>query len=247
MSEWNAGDFVRDLLKSPTQRDKQVRVGASNLSNGCARCLAENLLDGSSDNAESPYWLAPVIGTAVHALVENRGHNEEVLRSLGVAPDEWLTEFRVTLGTIPGYGVVKSTSDGFHIPSGTVVDLKTTDRDKLGFIKRAILDPPSDYEVTKVAEARFKVANYFRQTQLYGLGVENAGYNPRACALVFICRDGKLDKDIWPYTIPYDREEALRVLDRGAKLWGWLQEEGHTPDDLASAEYCYRCSRREDR
>lgn len=244
LSDWSAGDFIRGILRSPTQRDKQVRVGASNLSNGCARCLAEDLLNTSSDES-SPYWLGAVVGTAIHALVEDRGHNEDVLRSLDVEPGQWLPEFRVTLGTIPGYGVVKSTTDGFHISSGTVVDLKTSTREKLTFIKRAILDPPSDYEVTKVAEARFKVANYFRQTQLYGLGVENAGYEPHACALVFICRDGKMDRDIWTHTIPYDREEALRVFNRGARLWAYLQD-GHTPEELASAEYCYRCNRRGD-
>lgn len=235
-SEFDAGDFVRDLLKAPTKRDRQVKIGPSNLANGCARCLAEDML-GVPDEG-SPYWMGAVVGTAIHAYVERRG--------LEVGP-EWLPETSVVVGKIPGYGTVKGTSDGYHVPSGTTVDLKTTSREKLVFIKRAILDEPSQYEVTKVAEARFKVANYFRQTQLYGLGVSNAGYNPRACALVFICRDGKLDKDIWPYTIQYDREEALRVLDRGARLWGWLQEEGHTPQDLSSNPYCYRCSRREDR
>lgn len=231
--DFDARNFVLSLLRQSTSRDEQKLIGPSQLSNGCSRCLAEEMLGTAENN--SPYFLGAVVGTAIHALVEDRGQDI----------DGWLPETKVTIGTIEGYGTVKGTSDGYHIPSGTVVDIKTTDREKLGFIKRAIIDPPSEYEVTKVAEARFKVANYFRQTQLYGLGVENAGYEPQSCALVFICRDGKIDKDIWAHTIPYDREEALRVFDRAGRLFAWLQD-GHTPEELASHPVCYRCIRREE-
>lgn len=232
-SKFKAAQFVRDLLSRPTARDKQVVVGASNLSNPCARCLAEDMV-ATGEQQQGPYWLGAVIGTAVHNLLDAR--NED--------PD-CLPEQKVTLGTIPGYGVVRSTSDLFHIPSGKVVDYKTTTREKLGFIKRAIADEPYPLEVTKVAEARYKVGGYINQTMLYGLGMENAGYTVNRVGLVFICRDGLLDKDIWGWDTEYSRDRALAIWNRGVKLWAWLAE-GHKPTELAGNSLCYRCSHRQE-
>lgn len=233
-SDWNATDFIRELFKAPTERDKQYKVGASNLSNPCNRCLAEQLLGGQmSSNSESPWWFGAVEGTALHLYAETRGQD---------IPG-WIPESKVVLGEFPGYGVIKSTSDGFYVPTGTVVDLKSTMREKLKYIKRAVYDEPNEYEVTKVTEARLKVNTYRDQTFLYGLGQENAGRTVNNVALVFICRDGTGDGDFWGHTFPYDRERALLVLDRGARLWAWL-EQGHKPDELKSHPGCYNCNQR---
>lgn len=234
--DFDAVEFTRQLLKKPTERDKQIKVGASNLSSPCGRCLAEQMATGQeSTNSESPYWLGAVIGTAIHNMLEVRGTGIE----------GWIPESRVVLGDIDGYGKVKSTSDGFWLPGGEVVDFKTTTREKLKYIKRAIDEKPSEYEITKVSESRYKVDTYRNQLLLYGLGQENAGHEVNTCTIVFVCRDGVGDSDIWGTSFPYDRERALTVWQRGVRLWAWLQE-GHKPEELKSAQYCYTCSRRED-
>ena len=229
---FHPGRFIRDLLKAPSDRDRQVVVGASNLSNPCARCLANDMI-ATGPSGSGRYWLGAVIGTAIHS------HIEERVNALG--EDRYIPESKVVLGEIDGYGVVKSTSDLFDVLSGTVVDAKTTTRDKLKFIKRALEDPPHELEPTLVAEARHKVNGYIYQLLLYGKGQVNAGRTVKRVALVFICRDGKGDEDIWSWSMDYDPEEAERVWDRGVRLWAWLQD-GNDPATLPSALHCWTCN-----
>ncbi len=232
-SEFKPGEYARNILSRPTDRDQQVSIGASNLSNPCARCLAEQMLSGQESTLYgTQYWLGAVIGTAVHAYLDERNTDPNALK-----------ERKVTIGEIPGYGVVRSTSDLFHKPAHCVVDWKTTVRDKLVYIKRALTEEQHDLEATKTAQMRHKVSGYVNQIMLYGLGMENEGETVERVALVFICRDGKGDADIWGWDTEYDREHALKVFDRGARLWAWLQE-GHTPDELPSAYHCWPCSMR---
>ena len=230
-SDFEPGEYARNILSRPTDRDQQVKIGASNLSNMCSRCLADDMTSAGG-SVSSPYWLGATIGTAVHAYLDERNDDPDALK-----------EFKVTIGEIEGYGVVRSTSDLFHIPSGTVCDWKTTVRDKLVYIKRALLEEQHDLEATKTAAMRHKVSGYVNQIMLYGLGMENAGYEVKRVSLGFVCRDGKGDADIWGWSTEYDREHALKVFDRGARLWAWLQE-GHTPDELPSAYHCWACSMR---
>lgn len=234
-SEFSPRQFTLGLLKEATERDKQVSIGASNLSNMCSRCLAEDMQGAGGDIYGGRFWLGAVIGTATHLLLESRTEPGK----------RYLPEQRVVVGEIPGYGVVKSTSDLFDKPSGTVVDYKTTTREKLKYIKRAVHDAPDEFEVTKVAQMRHKVSGYRNQGMLYGLGMENAGHTVNRVAFVFICRDGLNDDDVWEWPMPYDRDLALKVLDRGVRLWAWLSE-GHTPDELSSAPHCWTCSMRRD-
>lgn len=225
--------YALQLLREPTARDKQSKIGASNLSTLCTRCLADDLLGVKRE--QSQWWLGAVIGTAIHALLEERGRLD---------PDV-LTEYKLTLGELPGYGVIKSTMDLYHKPSATVVDYKTSDKEKLGFIKRALLDEPDEFEVSKVTDARFKVAGYMNQAMSYGRGMVLAGFDVRQVSLIFVCRDGSGDKDIWSHTVPYDVEQADKVWLRLEKLWAWLQE-GYDPRKLPSHANCYYCNTQRD-
>lgn len=227
---WDAQQHTLNLLRQETARDKQSKVGASNFSSLCTRCLGDDLL-GLKPHGQSQHYLGAVVGTAIHAMLEERGQND---------PDT-LTEFKLTLGELPGYGVIKSTMDLYHEPSGTVGDYKTTTKDKLVFIKRALLDEPDEFEVSKVTDARFKVAGYINQALSYGRGMVLAGYDVKNVVLIFVCRDGSGDKDVWSYMIPYDQEQADKVWLRLERLWAWLQE-GNDPRKLPSHASCYYCS-----
>lgn len=161
---------------------------------------------------------------------------EEVIRE---NYPEALVEERVTIGEIPGYGVITGSCDLFL--DEEVTDWKTTTRDKLTFYRRAERDEPEPTELSKITEARSTLARYFFQTNLYGLGWENAGYTVERVSIVFLCRDGKEDKDIWSTSRPYDRDVALKVLDRASRLWSYIQE-GNDIEALTSHSSCWPCS-----
>ena len=226
----NGSDYVKNIFLRKTNRDKQRKVGASNISNECTRCLADDLL--GIDRPQGPYNMGAKIGTAIHEFLENHNSDPTALK-----------EHHVIIGEIPGYGTVGSTTDLYLPDEGLVIDFKTTDRDKLKWYKRANEEEPSDYELTSISEARVTIERYQRQAQLYALGLENEGYHPTAVQIVFICRDGKItDTDIYGLqAMEYDNEFAHAIFDRAAKLWAWLQE-GNDPEQLPSHDHCYFCS-----
>lgn len=215
---------VLTALKKPSDRDRQRLVGPSNLSNACSYCLAKDMLGVPEGNKR--YWVGAKFGSMIHAGME------ELFRERG------LVEQRVTVGEIPGYGVITGSCDLFV--DNTVVDWKTTTREKLTFYRRAEADEPDDTELSKITEARATLARYFFQTNLYGLGMENAGHTVERVSVVFLCRDGKTDDDIWSASRPYDRDVALKVLDRASRLWEYLQE-GNDIEALTSHPACYPC------
>lgn len=222
-------NHVLSILRAETERDKQISIGASNMSNGCTYCLARDMI--GDPQPQSIYYLGARIGTAIH----------EYLEANNPTPDTVLGEQKVIVGEIPGYGPVKSTTDAFFTESGICADWKTTTRDKLKIIKMAVHEEPNEYETTKVVEARAKVMSYQRQVWLYGRGLENAGHTVRGCAIVFICRDGLTDNDVWEFQFPYSREQADAALDRSTKIWKYLSEGGDV-EALKSSATCWPCS-----
>jgi hypothetical protein len=145
------------------------------------------------------------------------------------------------MGELAGYGTIKSTTDLYVPTIYTVVDYKSTTKAKIKYIKDALYDPESTYEATAVKEARFKVGGYRNQGQSYGRGLVQAGHRVDWVSLLFVCRDGTGDADIWPWTEPYDQERADQVWHRVERLWAWLND-GHDPEELTSHPHCYTCT-----
>lgn len=221
-----------ELLREPTERDKQTKVGASNFSAPCARCLADELLaSAESQIYDNPYWLGAVVGTAVHNMADARVQRLH---------PEWEPEQRLVLGELPGYGTIKSTTDLYLPEHFQVIDWKTTTKKKLPNLKQALTTEPTEYDSTDMVETRNKVTGYINQLLSYGRGLVLAGKRVDTVSLCFICRDGVGDADIWSWTMPYDAEAAERVWNRLERLWAWLQN-GGDPDDLSSAAGCYYC------
>lgn len=204
----------RDVALAPTARDKQRRVGPSNLSNPCARCLAHDLL-GVEEN-DNPFVMGSWIGTAIHERLEKL-----ILDS----STGWIAERKLYIGELGSYGPIKGTSDLYIPEEATVVDFKTTTRDKL----KGLLDEDS-----------FKSFSYVAQLHLYGLGVENLGDPVRNLTIVYIPRDSVTWDDIRFRTVAYDREYAEHVLQRGLDIWEWL-EDGGDPDTLEKTPGCFTC------
>jgi hypothetical protein len=227
--------LILGLMKQQTERDKQIKVGASNFSTLCSRCVAQDLL-ATHGSGSSPYWLGAWMGTAMHNRLDAEAQ---------VHRPAWVPEQKLVMGHLEGYGTIKSTTDLYVPDIFTVVDYKSTTKAKIKYIKDALQDPESIYEATAIKEARFKVGGYRNQGQSYGRGLVQAGHRVDWVSLCFVCRDGTGDGDVWAWTEPYNQERAEAVWNRVERLWAWLQE-GHKPEELSPSQFCYACQHRGD-
>ena len=228
---FSASEYAKDILLRKTDRDQSRRVGPSNLSNECTRCLADDMLNAPRE--QGVYNMGAIIGTAIHAYLEERNLDELALR-----------EQSNTVGYIEGYGTIKGTTDLYLPQYGAILDWKTTTRDKLEKYKKADTYGPSKWDVEGVRIARKTIERYFRQTQLYALGMENAGYTPETLHIVFLCRDGQIvDRDVYALQPrPYNHDTAKYIFLRAQRLWQFL-EWGGDPEELNSDDDCYYCNR----
>lgn len=208
-----------NLIEAQDARDKQRRVGPSNLSNPCSRCLANDLL--GVQQPRSPFIMGAKIGTAIHLWLETLVKERE---------PTWESEQKVHLGRLGSYGPVSGLLDLYVPEERTIVDFKTTTRAKIpGLMNEFQEESPSG-----------KVQAYIAQTHLYALGAENAGKKVDRITIVFIPRDSVTTEDIRMRSVDYDRDYALHVWDRARRIWEWL-EEGGDPADLESDPECFIC------
>ncbi len=240
-----SGSLLKQRLKrlwtEQSERDQQRLVGASNLSNECTRCLAEEMhlmlesSDEQYDRVQSEYVMGAKIGTAVHLWLE-----EELKKHSWAVP-----ETRVIIGEIKGYGALKSTSDLYVKDLFAVVDHKTTTIEKLKVIKylekMGHLEEAPEIELDTHRAARKKVKRYGVQGNLYGKGIEDQGQRVDIIALNFIPRDAKKIEDMHVLEFEYDRSIAERALDRGQRIWDALTA-GKQVETFKSDIDCYTCN-----
>lgn len=209
--------YVQNILKRPTDRDQQKKVGASNLSDPCTKCLAETMCTGSGHQSE--FDMGAVVGTAIHEYLEHRNEDPKALK-----------EFRGLIDAIPGYGDITSTTDLYRIDKKNLVDFKTTTRDKL----EKYLSAWNKGEILPI------VQRYFRQANLYAYMVED---DIEKVSLCFICRDGqKISRDVKAISMDYDESIAVGAMSRAKRLWAWLEENEYNWQVLNSHPDCYVCS-----
>lgn len=210
------------LLTAQTKRDKQRRIGASNLSNPCDFCLAANLTGDMRENSMSKRpWGGRVIGTAVHKLLEDRAYEmltvpdsrhdpeaEELQQILGT---DAMPERRLSMGELSTYGEVFTTAD-LTLPSHRLlVDWKTDEDAKRALMQDFMASQrgePSLYGRThrvhkkktisaaqwpeKMADAEYKVTGYYNQTQLYARTLNRLGTPIDSVAIGWISRDSTM-------------------------------------------------------
>lgn len=227
----SATNYVKQILSRPTKRDKQRKVGGSNISNGCTRCLADDLLGNNRE--QGVYNMGAIVGTAIHAYLEERNLEENAL-----------LEYKVGLGYIPGYGKITSRLDLYRPDHKQVVDFKTTTRDKMERYKRLVEEnPPADMDTDLLASARATLEQYIRQATLYAWSLAQDGFPVETVAIVFVCRDGQIvDRDVWGFEIPYQEHIAVAAWNRVLRLWEWLENPAHDVNTLPSHDECYYCN-----
>ncbi len=142
------------LLNTSTERDAQKKVGASQISNPCTKHLAMAL--AGVPEQPSKYWLGGKIGTAVHSALELGIEKSDAEELKGA-----LVEQKITLGEIPGYGVVSSKPDLVLPAINHLVDWKTSTRAKTKKIQAWVDGVKQDAATT------YTMQKYIGQTQLY--------------------------------------------------------------------------------
>lgn len=224
--------IIKELTK-PSERDKQRKVGPSELGDLCERCLAEKLLGVHKEEKTHP--LAPMIGTAFHLYLEN---------TIGL--EGYLKETKVTVGTIEGYGDIRGTADGFDVSTGHVVDYKVLSKKKIkAFSSATFFDEDYNPEFYSDSLTEGQLKKYYYQMQLYGLGMENAGYEVNHTSLILFPRDCTVESVIsasHELCFKYNREAALNVLERAKQIFKWATENRDNLGELDSHPGCYYCA-----
>ena len=210
-------NYVRDLFKEKTARDKQRIVGASQVSDPCTKCLAEAMATGA--NHQSEYNMGARVGTAIHEWLELNNPDPHALK-----------EYNGLIDVVPGYGDIRSTTDLYRLDKKNLVDFKTSTRDKLEKYQH-------DWE-REIPNATLD--RYFRQATLYAYMVEG---EVEKVSIVFICRDGQIvDRDIVGFSIPYQENIAVNAMNRVKKIWAYLESGGRW-EDCNSYPGCFTCER----
>ncbi len=166
-------------------RSKQVALGCSEVGQDCELRLAYRMAAFEPVNFPDP-WPATV-GTAVHSWMEQAVNDFQAVHDTR----RWLTELSVYPSTI-----VAGHTDLYDVDTCTVLDWKFPSPDNLKKYKAGEIPP-----------------QYVTQVQLYGLGHERAGRCVKRVGLACLGRQGWL-KDMWVWTVPYDREHALTAVNR---------------------------------
>ena len=224
--------IIKDLSK-PSERDKQRKVGPSELGDLCERCLAEKLLGAHVE--ENTYPLAPMIGTAFHLYLENV-----------IGLKDYLKETGVTVGTIEGYGEIRGTCDGFDIAAGHVVDYKVLSKKKIKAFSSATFfneDRNPEFFSDSLTEGQLK--KYYYQLMLYCLGMENAGYAVAHASLILFPRDCTVESIMsasHELCFKYSRDAALAVLERATQIFKWATDNRDHLEELDSHPGCYYCA-----
>lgn len=176
-------------------RSLQASIGPSEVGNPCDRRIAYRLVNTPKVNIWSDPWPA-IVGTAIHKWLEVAVQRYQ--RETGC--QEWLTEISVQPDPL-----VRGSSDLFHIPSGTVVDYKSTSADTIRKLRKG--DPPT--------------TAYKTQINLYGRGHVLAGRRVEKVALLYYPRSGWLDDAfVWEHDYQPEVAEAAikRMYDIGFKV-----------------------------
>lgn len=224
LSDYEVQSLVIDLLKNPSQRDKQRKIGASEIGNPCVYCLANRL--AGNKRAPSKFWLGARIGTGIHAELETEigKYVEDGGPGAFSLLKDAVSEYNLSIHDMEGYGEIRSTADLLVTNSLHLVDFKTTKANQMK--KYKLHGVPQQYVVQQMLYA-------------YGFNKIQPGLVQRI-SLVFINRDGSTDDDFWVYSFDYDEQVALDALDRLEKVWQYVSE-GNDLEELPSGLDCFYC------
>lgn len=219
---------------APTERDKQTRIGVSEIGDDCERCIADKLLGIPHDMGNAGVPLAPFLGTAFHSFAESRTRNDPNV----------LVEQRVEVCDLEDYGRISGSVDRFDIAAATVLDWKLLSRKKISAFKKSIKwDSELPQFANTIAGAQFR--KYYIQIMLYGYGLTQLGYEVAHCSIVALPRDCSVEvvpDSINEFSFPWRQDVAFAALERLQSIWERVRSHGGDVDSLQSSPICWYCS-----
>jgi len=227
-SDMEVVSLTAGLFKLESDRDKQRKVGASQISDPCTKHLAHALM--GTPQGEQKYWMGGKIGTAVHSFLESA-----IAQTGDEAFKDAMVEQKIHLGELPDYGTINSKPDLVLPHSKQLLDWKTTTRAKIKKLQNLVAGLKDD------SESMYTLNKYVGQAQLYAWGLNNSGTPIERITLVFINRDGTYENDIWAYGFDYNEEFAKQLWSRLENLWEELRNGVH-PDGYTNNANCYKCN-----
>lgn len=202
------------------ERSHQKLIGPSGLGTPCPRKLAYLL--AQVDDVQKPETQhRQTVGVGYHAWAERTF----IKHGKGL----WLTERRVHVGDIVtsnGTTEIWGTADLFHIPSGTVVDIKVPGPQSIKDKKKH--GPGQGYRV---------------QGHLYGAGYQREGFMVKAVAVIAMPAAGEFRERLWMEE-PYNPAIAESALKRASRVLQAIEDDGlpATLDRLKPVDdFCRRC------
>lgn len=247
-------------MRRQTERDRQVKVGASNLSNPCDYHLAMDLRGESTKpdymefGEDERAWLGGKNGTGIHAVFS--WAVEELQKDTPPSERDLLSEYKLKIGHINGYGDVNSTLDLATISMGHLIDLKTTLRKKTAQYWAALGRKSKVTSIPVIESARSKLAQYQVQTHFYSKGLIDQGIAIDGNSLLFINRDGTgwfdseeheedfknpdNNRDIWEWTYDYDQGLVDAAWARVNRIY---EDVANGRRDFERHEHCYPCQK----
>lgn len=219
---------------APTERDKQTRIGVSEIGDDCERCIADKLLGITHDTKDANTPLAPFLGTAFHAFAESRTKNESNV----------LVERRVEVCDLEDYGRISGSVDRFDIAAATVLDWKLLSRKKISAFRKSI---KRDSELPQFANttAGSQFRKYYIQIMLYGYGLAQLGYEVARCSIVALPRDCSVEvipDSVCEFSFPWRQDVALAAIERLQNIWKRARSRDGGVDSLQSSPLCWYCS-----
>lgn len=219
---------------APTERDKQMRIGVSEIGDDCERCIADKLLGIPHDTKDAAVPLAPFLGTAFHAFAESRTKNEPNV----------LAEQRVEVCDLEDYGRISGSVDRFDIAAATVLDWKLLSRKKISAFRKSIKwDDGLPRFADTVVGSQFR--KYYIQIMVYGYGLTQLGHEVANCSIVAIPRDCSVEivpDSICEFSFPWRQDVALAAIERLQNIWERAKSHDGGVDSLRSSPLCWYCS-----
>jgi hypothetical protein len=225
-------DLSVRLFRQESERDKQRKIGASQISEPCTYHLARSLT--TFGDTPTKYWLGGKIGTATHMFLEDSIAKADLSQFPEL--EDCRVEQKIYLGELEGYGTINSKPDLVLVKQNHLIDWKTSTRDKSRKLQRVIDNPEA-----KDSGSIYTLKKYTAQAQLYAWGLNRMGVKIDGISLVFINRDGTTEGDIWDYTIEYSEEFALAVWQRLENVWNQICANAGL-DSFEKDADCFKCN-----
>ena len=214
-------DMVLGAISRPTERDRQVRLGPSELGS-CAFCVGYTMARKFYDLPErdgSGFGYAAWLGTAIHHWMETQLE----------LPIDTLRERKVETVEVVGYGLIKGTTDMIVPELGLVADWKFPG--KFSYDKYALLD----------RMGKTLPSGYRYQAQAYAYGARKQGLPVERCLVFLFPRHTNSLSDTLVFEEPYNEQMVELVRQRAEAIL----EDVHDGNlwAIASEPDCFNCDR----